>query len=62
MNAGVAITKHIKVLKNAPIQFLAIFVSPALLSVASVLNGRISDDLIDTLVVVVSIFFLFFLQ
>lgn len=60
MNVGAAITKHYKMIKTVPIQFLAIFVSPAFLSAASVLNGRIDDDLIDTLVVVVSIFFSIF--
>lgn len=60
MNVGAVIKSHICMIKTVPIQFLAIFVSPALLAVASVINGRISDALMENLVVAVSIFFSIF--
>lgn len=60
MNVGAVIRNHICMIKSAPLQFMAIFYVPAFLSVASVLNGRISDALMENLVVAVSIFFSIF--
>lgn len=60
MNIGNVIKEQIKLLKVAPIQFIAVFITPALLSLASIFSGKIDEKLMSDLLVAVSIFFSIF--
>lgn len=57
MSVGSVVKKHFSVFLQAPIQFCAIFVVPALLSIAAILSNVVSDTLMEDLLVAVSIFF-----
>lgn len=57
MNVSEVITKHFSTFTDAPIQFCAVFLVPAFLSIASVLADAVNDNLMENLLVAVSIFF-----